>query len=205
MHLNFLGASAAVLTAYPDVPKVKKLRKLTSCYGEKERLIVSVYAVTMSGTLMPRPWQALERELGEYLGELRDAGRSEDSTIRPYEWTLRRLFQALIDYHRNWNPRKFTKADIEFLRDEYLTGANRYKENQIGVFFRFPRSGGDGDSPKMHILFGDTSPTRVRWLEDEQARAVRAAAIGIEKMVIHCELDLGMRRIELLRLKVSSF
>ncbi len=49
MHLNFLGASAAVLTAYPDVPKVKKLRKLTSCYGEKERLIVRTYMLSSEG------------------------------------------------------------------------------------------------------------------------------------------------------------
>ena len=28
---------------------------------------------------------------------------------------------------------------------------------------------------------------------------------GIEKMIVHCELDLGMRRIELIRLKASDF
>lgn len=154
---------------------------------------------------MPRPWQTLDRELGGYLNELRDAGRSEVNTIRPYEWTLRRLFQGLMDFKRNWNPRKIRKDDVEFLRDEFLTGTNRYKENQIKILLAFLKWAGNKDVGKWHINFGDTSPTRVRWLEDDEARAVRAEAKGIERMIIHCELDLGMRRIELLRLKVGSF
>ena len=57
----------------------------------------------------------------------------------------------------------------------------------------------------MKIGYGNIEPTRIKWLEDDQARLVRAAAHGIERMVIHCELDLGMRRIEILLLKVSDF
>jgi hypothetical protein len=34
---------------------------------------------------MPRPWQTLDREIGEYLDELRDDDRSEEMTIKPYE------------------------------------------------------------------------------------------------------------------------
>jgi len=154
---------------------------------------------------MPRPWQALDREIGDYLGELRDMGRSEKMTILPYERTLHRLFQALIDFERPWNPRKVRKEDIEFLRDEFLSGTPRYKENQIKILLGFLRWAGHKEVTKWHILYGDTSPTRVRWLEDDEARMVRAEAKGIERMIVHCELDLGMRRIELLRLKVSSF
>jgi integrase/recombinase XerD len=154
---------------------------------------------------MPRPWQALDREIGEYLGELRELGRSEKMTIRPYEWTLRRLLQGLIDFKRPWNPRKIRKEDIEFLRDDFLSGTPRYKENQIKILLGFLRWARHKEVAKWRILFGDTSPTRVRWLDDDQARLVRAKAVGIEKMVVHLELDLGMRRIELLRLKVGSF
>jgi integrase len=154
---------------------------------------------------MPRPWQTLDREIGEYLGELRDGGRSEQNTIRPYEWTLRRLFQALIDYERTWKPKKITKDDVEFLRDEFLMGTGRYKENQLKILLGFLRWADNPDVAKWNILFGDTSPTRVRWLNDDQAMLVRAKAEGIERMIVHLELDLGMRRIELLRLKTGSF
>lgn len=34
---------------------------------------------------------------------------------------------------------------------------------------------------------------------------VRDSAIGIERILVHCELDLGMRRIEVIRLKVQDF
>lgn len=117
---------------------------------------------------MPRPWQTLEQELGGYLGDLRDAGRSEKMTIRPYEWALRWMLQGLIDYNRNWHPRKIEKEDVEFLRDEFLTGTNRYKENQIKILLGFLKAAGNKDVAKMHILFGDTSPTRVRWLDESK-------------------------------------
>ena len=43
------------------------------------------------------------------------------------------------------------------------------------------------------------------WLGDDEARLVRTSVEGIERIVVHLELDLGLRRIELLRLKVSDF
>lgn len=86
-----------------------------------------------------------------------------------------------------------------------LAGTGRYKENQIKILLGLLRWAGNPDVAKWHILFGDTSPTRVRWLDDDQARLVRAEAKGIEKIIVHCELDLAMRRESVLSLKVSSF
>ena len=134
---------------------------------------------------MPRHWQTLEVELGGYLGELRDLGRSEEMTIRPYEWAIRRQLQALTDHGRNWHPRKIEREDILFLRDEFLTGRDRYKQNQIDILMGFLRWAGNKDAAKWHITYGDLSPTRVRWLDDEQARLVRSSAVGIEKMIVH--------------------
>lgn len=153
---------------------------------------------------MVRPMYALEQELREYLNELRDMDRSP-STIHNYDWSLHNMFTALNDFGFTVNPRKVGRAELEFLRDEFFTGTNRYKENQIKILLGFMRWAENPEVRKLHITFGDTSPTRVRWLDDDQARLVRNSAEGIERMVIHCELDLGMRRIELLRLTVGSF
>jgi hypothetical protein len=51
---------------------------------------------------------------------------------------------------------------------------------------------------EVALLFGDTYPTRVLWLDDDQVWVVRVEAIGIEKLIVHLEPDLRMRRIELL-------
>ncbi len=153
---------------------------------------------------MVRPLYAFEQELKEYLGELVDMDRAPD-TIHKYEWSLRAMFTALNDFGYTTNPRKIRREELEFLRDEYFTGSNRYKENQIKIMLGFLKWARNPEMNKLHISFGDTSPTRVRWLEDDQARLIRSKAEGIERMIVHCELDLGMRRIELLRLKMGSF
>jgi integrase len=69
----------------------------------------------------------------------------------------------------------------------------------------FLRWAGHPDVNKWKIPCGDTSPTRVRWLSDADAAKVRAEAKGMEKFIVHFELDLGMRRIELIRLTTASF
>jgi len=154
---------------------------------------------------MPRPWQTLDRELGKYMGDLRGNDLSEETTIRPYEWALRRQFQALMDFKRPWNPRKVRKEDVVFLRDEFLTGSNRYKENQIKILLGFLRWAGNVEVARWHIHFGDTSPTNRRWFEKQEAQQIRAEAKGIERIIIHCELDLLMRRKSVLSLKMGSF
>ncbi|MFP4546321.1 MAG: site-specific integrase, partial [Methanomassiliicoccales archaeon] len=45
----------------------------------------------------------------------------------------------------------------------------------------------------------------IRWLTDEEAGNLKLNAQGIERMIIHLELDLGLRRVEVLRLKVNDF
>ena len=93
-----------------------------------------------------------------------------------------------------------------YIRDVYYEGrSGGYVSGQIKCLLIFCRWAGNTELAKMRVSYGDASPTNIRWLTDEQARAVRAEVQGIEKMIIHCELDLGMRRIEVLRLTARSF
>lgn len=153
---------------------------------------------------MVRPMYALEQELNTFIQEKRDMGQSE-LTIHQYDWSLNRMFQALNDFKRPVNPRKVTKEDVEWLRDEFITGTNRYKENEIGRMLIFLRWANHPQAKKWKIPCGDTSPTRVRWLSDQEAIKVKAEAQGMERFIVHFELDLGMRRIELIRLTTASF
>lgn len=148
---------------------------------------------------------ALEQELNAFLEEKREGEGRSELTVHQYEWSLHRLFQALNDFKRPVNPRKVRKEDLEWLRDEFIVGTNRYKENEIGRMLIFLRWAGHPEVKKWRIPCGDTSPTRVRWLSDQDARRVRAEARGMERFIVHFELDLGMRRIELIRLTTASF
>lgn len=147
----------------------------------------------------------LGKELEKYFQDLRDGDRSE-TTIADYRWTLKNMFQGLDDAGMTVNPRKIGRQEIDFIRNVHYAGrSGGYVAGQIKCLLIFCRWAGNTNIDKMHIAYGDTSPTNIRWLTDEQARAVRTAATGIERMIIHCELDLGMRRIEVLRLTTRSF
>jgi len=56
----------------------------------------------------------------------------------------------------------------------------------------------------MLIAWPQDRRTRVDWLSPEEAVRVMDAAQGIERIVVHLELRLGLRRIEVLRLSVKD-
>jgi hypothetical protein len=75
----------------------------------------------------------------------------------------------------------------------------------VSMLICFSKWAGNQDLTKLKIGFGNLQTKRMRWLTDEQTKTVKLNAQGVERMILHCELDLGMRRIEMLRLKVSDF
>lgn len=57
----------------------------------------------------------------------------------------------------------------------------------------------------MQIAWPQDGRTRVDWLSPEEAVRLVDAAQGVERIVVHLELRLGLRRIEVLRLTVKDF
>jgi len=154
---------------------------------------------------MPRAWRSLESEIEAYLQALRDGNRSE-RTIYVYRWSLRTIFHALEDAKLQTNPHKVGKPEVDHLKNEYLVGAaERYKANMVWMLIGFCKWAGNQEVAKLRVGFGSIPTKRVRWLENDKAMQLKLSAQGIECMIVHCELDLGMRRIEMLRLKVSDF
>ena len=154
---------------------------------------------------MPQAWRLLEDEMEAYLQELRDGNRAE-ITIKEYRWALKRMFQALFDAKLQTHPRMVGRTEINYIRDDYLVGGSeRYKADMVSMMMGFAKWAGNQEMAKIRIGFGSIPTKRVRWLSNEQATNLKLNAQGIEKIIIHCELDLGMRRGEMLKLKVSDF
>jgi len=153
---------------------------------------------------MPRLWWTLGKEIDRYLLELEEAERSK-TTIHDYGWALRNMFEGLRDAGHPINPRKVGKKEIDFLKREYFEGrADSYRVHMLSILKLFLKWAGNKEVD--HIRFPTRTDVRnVRWLEDHQAMTLKMAGEGIERIIVHCELDLGMRRIEVLRLKASSF
>ena len=154
---------------------------------------------------MPSAWWNLGKEMDAYLHELEEAGRSP-STIGDYRWSLLNMFRGLKEREMTVNPRKVGRKEVDTIRNEHYRGlSDSYKAGQMKCLIQFCKWAGNAELGKQKFNFGNVDPTKIDWLKDEEAKVIRMSAAGLERMVVHCELDLGMRRIELLRLKVSDF
>jgi len=124
--------------------------------------------------------------------------------LRDYEWALDHIFTGLIDAKLETHPKKVGKREFEYLWSEYLTGTQRYKAHQLKLLRLFLKWAGNTEIERVPIGKINDNTRNIRWLTDEQAAALRFSAQGIERMIIHLELDLGLRRIEVLRLKTGD-
>lgn len=127
--------------------------------------------------------------------------------MRDYEFALNRQFKALADAKVDINPRKVSKGDLIWLRDEYFSTVKpRTRWNMISMLICFCRWAGNAELSKVKMNYGDTSRQNVRWLnENEVAELMRHVETPTERFFIHCELSLGMRRCEVQRLRTDSF
>lgn len=163
---------------------------------------------------MPDAWWLLGKEIDRYLGELKEGDRS-DKTLEDYDWALRYMFGGLRMAKLTINPRKIGRKEIDYLRKDFFDakttqGSDKkptlgYRSHMVKVLRLFLKWAKNTKIATIKVGFGDDGIRRTRWLTDQEAMTVKMAATGVERMVVHCELDLGMRRIEVLRLKTSDF
>lgn len=154
---------------------------------------------------MVRPWYALEQETEAYLLELREGNRAE-ITLDEYGYAIRTCAQALRDAKMTYNPRMIGRKEIDYLRKEVFTTSSQYAEIMVKRLLLFCRWAGNTKIAKLKLGFGQSQASKTRWLEDDEARSMRDCAITpTEKLLVHCELDLGMRKCEVRRLTTKSF
>jgi len=149
---------------------------------------------------------AKSRLLGEadrYLVWLRDRDCTE-ATVRGYRWALRDLAKGLCDAGFAMNPRKIGQTEVNWLYHHRYAGClHDTRVTNLGILQGFLKWAGN----KQNIAWPRRNNARpnVRWLSKDQAVLLRSSATGLGKVLVHFGLDLGMRRCEMLRLKVSSF
>jgi integrase/recombinase XerD len=154
-----------------------------------------------------RPWWSLCQEIDKYLLECKEERNYSEYTLRDYEYAIKRQFQALSGEGMTINPRKVGKNELLFLRDDHFFEVSpRYKWNMISMLICFCKWAGNTEIGKIKLNFGDTSRTNVRWLSEEEVKTLmKTVETPMEDLIIHCELALGLRRVEVQRLRLDSF
>ena len=128
-----------------------------------------------------------------------------ETSIQGYEWLLLRVSRILSEAGLLVHPKKWTEEHIGHLISVWS------KENQIRVVKRdvkvlaqFLDYYGNPVIRKLDLVWPQDCRQHVDWLSPEQAVTLLSSVKGFEQMVIHLELCIGMRRVELVQLKASD-
>lgn len=136
--------------------------------------------------------------------------RTEESDLAPktiskYRVVLTKAINALDIAGMNYNPRKMGKEEILFLRKNVFKGNSKeYNRWQLAVFGSWLKWHSNNSLDRMKIPWPQGNSVNDGWLTPEQSIAMKRAASGIEKLVVHLEMGLGLRRIDMYRLTVSD-
>ncbi len=146
----------------------------------------------------------LDSQLNAFLDSLKKKGRAQ-VTIDGYRWMINKVNRRLMDLGIDPNPRKWTEETVLIIRDRVLGHLRmpvaRREMSVLSTYSQFHRNTVIKD---MALEWPRDDRVNVRWLTPQQSLAVQEAAQGIERMVVHLELNLGLRRIEVIRLKVKD-
>lgn len=129
-------------------------------------------------------------------------------TVSGYRNALRPVIRTLANGGRHTLPWLIDEEDVIWLAHELdrqgLTVQSRHGYlsalRQLTMFY------GNTAVANAKIRLPHDMRPNVRWLSFDQAAALlRLPVSPMDALIIHCELCLGMRRVEVLRLTVSSF
>ena len=153
---------------------------------------------------MPRHSSVLRRHIRPYIKLLEKEGRSKCTTAE-YWRVLNRATEALDEAGLETNPQRIGEEEIDFLRHDLYAhlkpSVGRLQLSIVGTYLDWC---GNPMIRRMKIAWPQDERIHVDWLSLEEARRLMAEAKGIERIVVHLELCIGLRRCEILRLRIGD-
>jgi site-specific recombinase XerD len=153
---------------------------------------------------MPSQERRLDEAAEKFL-QTRIKKKRAEQTIKGYRWIIGKVNRELIAAGYNPYPTRWTEATVNFLLDDV------YGESQPGVARRefsilksYLQVNGNSVIEDMDLEWQEDGRINVHWLTPLQARMIEQEAKGMERIVVHLELHIGFRRVEVLRLRVQD-
>ena len=149
-----------------------------------------------------------ESSILNMLEGLRREGMLTERSIEFYGEQAKICLKDLQHLQRNLEPWNVTMEDAKSLLDYWTSKglAVSTKRGYLAALRTWTGYYGNHDIERMRVIFPTDTRPNADWLTDEEARRLIALPKApIDDLIIHCELCLGMRRIELLRLQETDF
>lgn len=149
-----------------------------------------------------------ESSLKLYEAHLEKTRSITEATRHFYRGHAKIALNMLVAGGREWRPWLVQKEDVVWLIEEI-----RRKElavatlrNYISGLTSLTLFYDNNVISKMRIRYPHDARPNVKWISDEKARELASLRTDpMTDLIVHCELCLGMRRVEVLRLTPESF
>ena len=139
-----------------------------------------------------------KKEMEVYLERCRMRNLSQ-GTLREYFYILRKGFDVLKENNLNTHPKKIRE------REAYCLLNHWNNPTPLIVIKKFLKTQNNNIFEEMEVTFPNP-PQKRTWLSEEEAQLLIATTqTPFDRMLVHLELELGFRRIEVARAKTSHF
>lgn len=146
------------------------------------------------------------RNLAGYVDYMDREARYAERTVKEYRWAIIRCQDIIREGNGPENPERVSETDLRYLLDHLTgcTGNRKYYWTAYSGFLKWLKNEAiQGFRPRWPPV----DRTHVDWLEPEVAEAFREAALEsdpLTALMVHLELDVLLRRVEIMRLKVRD-
>ena len=154
--------------------------------------------------MSPSSARLIEDEINKFLVPLTRAGRTE-YTVHTYFMMLRRDLNWLHSKGMASTHKSIGAAEVEALIAERWVNAPKYNHNRRSLMKQFLEYHGNRVFDEYPEPANNSMRINVDWLSDQEAVSVyNACNDPTEKLIIHMELRLALRRFDLLHVQISD-
>lgn len=153
---------------------------------------------------MPSKERRLDEAREKFLEILIKKKRAED-TIKGYGWIIGKVNRELAAAGYDPYPTRWTESTVNFLLDDvYSESRPGVARREFSILNSYLKVNGNNVIEEMDLEWQEDDRLNVHWLTPLQARTIEQEARGMERIVVHLELHVGFRRVEVLRLRVQD-
>jgi integrase/recombinase XerD len=154
-----------------------------------------------------------ERYLNDLLNDFIKATKKKKRspvTVSGYRWMVAKVQRELLEAERDGfeveaNPKHWDEETVRHIIDviysDNLPSVVRRNVSVLGTYAAFH---GNSIVKDLQLEWPADERVHVDWLTPTDALRVMEAAEGMERIIIHLELKLGLRRVEVLRMKLQD-
>ena len=147
-----------------------------------------------------------QRCLAGYVDYMEKEAKFAERTVQQYRWAIVRCHDIVREGDGPDNPVRISEKNLQYLLD-HLTGCTRNRQYYWTANAGFLKWAGNQAIQRFKPRWPPAGRMRVDWLEPDQACVVRDTAMDMDPLtalIVHLELDLCLRRVEIMRLKVQD-